>query len=455
MRSDRNLSEITPKIHELSSRCEAVDVIERSLFDKYNVKRGLRDENGKGVLTGLTGISDVRQVEIIDGKEVPVAGKLFYRGINVVDLISGCLAEKRPGFEETTYLLLFGKLPDKQELDAFTQLLSSYRTLPPSFVRDVIMKAPSSDLMNSLARGVLTLYAYDDNANDISTPNVLRQCLQLIAMFPLLAVYGYQAYRHYFFDESLFIHTSNPELSTAENLLHLLRADSSYTELEARVLDIALILHAEHGGGNNSTFTTRVVTSSGTDTYSAIAAALGSLKGPRHGGANIKVVQMFDDMKRNVRDWTDDEEISSYLRALLYRKAFDRSGLIYGVGHAVYTISDPREQVFRSFVGQLAGEKGYSAEFDLYDRVSRLAPQLLTEGRSMNKQVSPNVDFWSGFAYRLLGLPEELFTPIFAVARITGWSAHRMEELINNGKLIRPAYKSICVDRDYIPLTDR
>lgn len=455
MKSDRNFSEITPYISELSNRCESFGAIDRSLFDKYNVKRGLRDENGKGVLTGLTDISDVRQVEIINGVEVPIAGQLFYRGVNVRDIVSGCLAENRPGFEESTYLLLFGELPTKQQLSDFSQLLASYRTLPPSFVRDVIMKAPSGDLMNALSRGVLTLYAYDDAANDISIPNVLRQSLQLIAMFPLLAVYGYQAYRHYYFDESLFIHSSNPNLSTAENLLHLLRADSSYTELEARVLDIALILHAEHGGGNNSTFTTRVVTSSGTDTYSAIAAALGSLKGPRHGGANIKVVQMFEDMKRNVRNWNDDEEISAYLTALLQKRAFDRSGLIYGIGHAVYTISDPREQVFRGFVEQLASEKGFSAEFELYDRVSRLAPQLLTAGRGLNKAVSPNVDFWSGFAYRLLGLPTELYTPIFAVSRIVGWSAHRIEELINNGKLIRPAYKTICVDKDYIPLADR
>ena len=455
MKSDRNYSEVTPEIEQLSRMCVDNAHIERELFDRYNVKRGLRDENGKGVLTGLTEISDVHQVDVVDGVEVPVPGTLYYRGINVVDMIHGCLAEDRPGFEEVTYLLLFGRLPNAQELRDFTHLLSTYRSLPPSFVRDVIMKAPSSDMMNSLSRGVLTLYAYDDNANDISIPNVLRQSLQLIAMFPLLAVYGYQAYRHYFFDESLFIHTPDPKLSTAENLLHLLRADSSYTALEARVLDIALMLHAEHGGGNNSTFTARVVTSSGTDTYSAIAAALGSLKGPRHGGANIKVAQMFDDMKRNVRNWTDDEEITAYLRSLLAKKAFDRSGLIYGIGHAVYTISDPREQVFRGFVGELAAEKGFSAEYDLMDRVSRLGPKVLTEGRSMNKAVSPNVDFWSGFAYRLLGLPIELYTPIFAVARITGWSAHRIEELVDNGKLIRPAYKSICDHLPYTPIAER
>ena len=403
----------------------------------------------------LTDISEIRQNKIVDGKTVPTDGKLFYRGINVNDIIKGFLKDKRFGFEEVTYLLIFGKLPNVQELEEFTNLLAAYRTLPTNFVRDVVMKAPTSDMMNTLARSVLTLYCYDKNANDISISNVLRQCLQLISVFPLLSVYGYQAYNHYCCNQSLVIHVPDPKLSTAENILMLLREDKKYTELEAKVLDLALVLHAEHGGGNNSTFTTHVVTSSGTDTYSAIAAALSSLKGPKHGGANLKVVGMFEEMKREIKDWTDEEEIDVYLQKLLHKEAFDRSGLIYGMGHAVYSISDPRAIALKSFVKELAVEKGLEKEFTLYSNVERLAPIVIGREKKIYKGVSANVDFYSGFIYSMLGLPKELFTPIFAIARISGWSAHRLEELINASKIIRPAYKSVCDEKEYIPLSER
>lgn len=448
-------SVVTPQISELTELCKKNSVIDSAFYTKYDVKRGLRDINGKGVLAGLTDISEIRSNKKVNGVSKPIDGELFYRGINIMELVKGCSNENRFGFEEATYLLLFGELPDKQKLKEFTELLSRYRSLPQSFVRDIIMKAPSTDMMNTLARGVLTLYAYDQNANDISPENVLRQCLQLIAAFPLISVYGYNAYQHYFDGKSLFIHAPDENMSTAENILHLLRSTGNYTGLEARVLDLALMLHAEHGGGNNSSFTTHVVTSSGTDTYSVIAAALGSLKGPRHGGANIKVVQMFDDMKNVVKDWNDDEEISAYLVDLLDKKAFDNSGLIYGMGHAVYSISDPRAVIFRSFVEKLSEEKGLKEEFGLYSKVETLAPKIISKKRNIYKGVSANVDFYSGFAYHMLGLPLELYTPIFAIARISGWSAHRLEELINVGKIIRPAYKSISVEKQYIPLSDR
>lgn len=448
-------SEITPDIVKLAKMSEQADMIDTELFTKYDVKRGLRDLNGKGVLAGLTHISDVRATQIVDGISVPAHGQLFYRGYNVKDLVNGFTSGNRFGFEEVTYLLLFNKLPTEKELADFRALLSKYRSLPTSFVRDIIMKAPSSDMMNTLARSVLTLYSYDDRADDVSLPNVLRQCLQLISLFPLLSIYGYQAYCHYHDGKSLFIHQSLPELSAAENILHLLRPDSSYTPLEAKLLDIALVLHMEHGGGNNSSFTTHVVTSSLTDTYSVIAAAIGSLKGPRHGGANIKVVQMFEDMKKEVGDWTDEEEVSNYLTKLLHREAFDHAGLIYGVGHAIYSKSDPRAVIFKSFVEKLSEEKGLQKEFALYSLVERLAPQIIAKERQMYKGVSINVDFYSGFVYHMLDLPMQLYTPIFAMARISGWSAHRMEELANNGKIIRPAYKSIGSDREYIPMNDR
>ena len=422
-----SFSEITPEIVRLANMSEQAGIIDTELFTKYDVKRGLRDLNGKGVLAGLTNISDVRANKIVDGVQVPTHGQLFYRGYNVSDLVNGFSADNRFGFEEVTYLLLFDKLPNKEELENFTKLLNSYRSLPTSFVRDIIMKAPSNDMMNTLARCVLTLYSYDDRADDTSLPNVLRQSLQLIALFPMLSIYGYQAYNHYHNGESLYIHQPQLELSNAENILHILRPDSQYTPLEAKILDIALVLHMEHGGGNNSSFTTHVVTSSLTDTYSVIAAAIGSLKGPRHGGANIKVVQMFDDMKHKVTDWKDEEQVGNYLARLLHKEAFDHAGLIYGVGHAVYSKSDPRAVIFKSFVEQLSEEKGLQEEFALYSLVERLAPEVIAKERQIYKGVSINVDFYSGFVYRMLNLPIELYTPIFAISRIAGWSAHRME----------------------------
>lgn len=451
----QNYSEITPDILALAKLCTDNNNIDPTLYGKYDVKRGLRDINGKGVLTGLTEISEIRSKQIVNGESVPADGQLFYRGYNVEDLVKGCMSDGRFGFEETTYLLLFGQLPTATQLEDFTKLLARYRSLPPSFVRDVIMKAPSQDMMNSLSRSVLTLYSYDETPDNISTENVLRQSLQLIAEFPLLSVYGYHAYRHYHKGDSLYIGTPDPSLSTAENILHILRPNGIYTKLEAQVLDIALILHAEHGGGNNSSFTTHVVTSSGTDTYSAIAAALGSLKGPRHGGANVKVTHMFNDMKQQVKDWNDDDEIRQYLSDLLDKKAFDHSGLIYGMGHAVYSISDPRARVFRQFVERLSSEKNRSDEFNLYKKVETLAPEVIGKKRNIYKGVSANVDFYSGFAYQLLDLPLELYTPFFAISRISGWCAHRLEELLSGSKIIRPAYMSVCSERDYTALTDR
>lgn len=447
--------EITPEVQQLSELCNRAGRVEPELYTKFDVKRGLRDLDGNGVLTGLTRISQVCSKKVIDGKEVPCEGKLYYRGIDIEDFVSGFVRDRRFGFEEATYLLLFGELPTREELDSFCRILSDYRTLPTSFVRDIIMKAPSKDMMNTLARSVLTLYSYDEKADDISVPNVLRQCMELIALFPLLSVYGYQAYNHYHENQSLYIHSPLPELSTAENVLRILRPDSAYTELEARVLDVALVLHAEHGGGNNSTFTTRVVTSSATDTYSAIAAAIGSLKGPRHGGANIKVVRMFEDLKEHVHDWKDEEAVGAYLRALLHKEAFDKAGLIYGMGHAVYSLSDPRANLFKKFVRNLSEEKGLAEEFELYSLIERLAPQIIAEERRIYKGVSANVDFYSGFVYSMLGLPLELYTPIFAIARIAGWSAHRLEELVGAGKIIRPAYRCVSESRPYVPMADR
>lgn len=448
-------SEVTPEIVRLAEMSREAGVIDTELFTKYDVKRGLRDLNGKGVLAGLTNISDVRATKIVDGKSVPAEGRLFYRGYEVKDLIDGFSRDNRFGFEEVTYLLLFDKLPNTQELEDFEKLLIFYRSLPTSFVRDIIMKAPSKDMMNTLARSILTLYSYDDAADDVSLPNVLRQCLQLISLCPLLSIYGYQAYSHYHDGQSFFIHQPLSEGSMAENILHILRPDSRYTPLEAKLLDICMILHMEHGGGNNSTFTTHVVSSSLTDTYSVMAAAIGSLKGPRHGGANIKVIQMFEDMKKEVKDWADEKEVSRYLDRLLNKDAFDKAGLIYGVGHAVYSISDPRAVVLKKFVEKLSEEKGLHKEFELYNLVERLAPKIIAGERKMYKGVSVNVDFYSGFVYKMLGLPMELYTPIFAIARMSGWAAHRLEELANNGKIIRPAYKSICEERAYVDLKDR
>lgn len=453
MAEKRDYSAITPEILALAAHCSEECVIDKQLYAKYKVNRGLRDENGNGVLTGLTEISEI-QAKTADGQ--PCDGSLFYRGYNIHDLVKGFLKDGRFGFEEITYLLLFGDLPSTQELEDFRELLASYRSLPNSFVRDIIMKAPSTDIMNSVARSVLTLYSYDNNPNDTSIPNVLRQCLQLIAMFPQLALYGYQAYNYYKNDHPVFfIHDPVPELSTAQNILHMLRPDMKFTDTEARVLDMALVLHAEHGGGNNSSFTTHVVTSSGTDTYSAIAAALGSLKGPKHGGANIKVCHMFDEIKEQVGDWADDDEVRAYLEKILHGEAFDHAGLIYGVGHAVYSLSDPRAVIFKSFVHQLAQEKGMEAEYQLYSSVERIAPEIISGERKMYKGVSANVDFYSGFVYQMLGIPEELFTPLFAIARISGWSAHRLEELVNGNRIIRPAYKAILPRREYVDLAHR
>lgn len=448
-------TEITPELMKLADLCKKNNAIDPELYAKYDVKRGLRDISGKGVLTGLTEISEILSYTLVDNDYVPCEGKLYYRGVDVEEIVEGFINDDRFGFEEITYLLMFGELPKKEELDSFNQLLESYRELPTSFVRDVIMKAPSKDMMVTLARSVLTLYSYDDKADDITIENVLRQCLQLIARFPLLSVYGYQAYRHYYEGKSLVIHPPKEGLSTAENILRMLRPNMKYSKLEAKILDIALVLHAEHGGGNNSTFTTHVVTSSGTDTYSTIAASLGSLKGPRHGGANIKVVKMFEDMKQNIRDWEDEEEISAYISNLLNKKAFDKSGLVYGMGHAVYSISDPRARVLKSFVKSLSEEKGMNKEFGLYEKVERLAPQIIANERKIYKGVSANVDFYSGFVYHMLDLPLELYTPIFAIARIAGWSAHRLEELNNAGKIIRPAYKSVCKHHPYIKIEER
>ena len=449
-------SEITPDIFNFSKQCEQISYIDPALYPKYDVKRGLRDLNGKGVVAGLTEISNVVAKKKVNGEEIPCEGQLFYRGQNVRTLVQGFSKDNRFGFEEIAYLLLFGKLPDEKKLKIFSDILSGYRTqLPTNFVRDIIMNAPSPDMMNVLARSVLTLYAFDDQADDISIPNVLRQCLQLISFLPMISVYGYQTYQHDYNGKSLYIHTPNPKLSFAENILWLLRKDGKYTELEARLLDIALVLHMEHGGGNNSTFTTHVVSSSGTDTYSAFAASLGSLKGPRHGGANIKVVKMMKDLQEHVADWKDEEEVQNYLRALLNKDAFDHSGLIYGIGHAVYSLSDPRAEILKSFVERLSKEKQRSEEFDLYCMVERLAPKVIAEKAKIYKGVSANVDFYSGFVYSMLNLPLELYTPIFAIARTVGWSAHRIEELANNGKIIRPAYLSIAEEQDYVPMARR
>ena len=452
----RDFSKITPPIERLAGECVANGTIPAELYGKYAVNRGLRDLNGKGVLTGLTDISEIVSWKMVDGKETPCEGELYYRGYSVEDLVQGFVSDGRFGFEEVTYLILFGKLPTREEYEGFRALLADYRSLPNSFVRDIIMKAPSTDMMNSLARSVLTLYSYDNNPDDTSPANVLRQCLQLIATFPLMAVYGYQAYDYYRRERpSFFIHEPRKDLSTAENILHMLRLDSQYTPLEAKILDMALVLHAEHGGGNNSTFTTHVVSSSGTDTYSAVAASLGSLKGPKHGGANIKVSGMFRDIKKNVHDWTDREEVAAYLRRILHKEAFDRTGLIYGMGHAVYSLSDPRARILKGYVEQLAKEKHLKKEYALYSTVEELAPQVIMEERRIYKGVSANVDFYSGFVYDMLGLPPELYTPLFATARITGWSAHRLEELTNGSKIIRPAYKAVQPRGEYKGMDER
>ena len=446
---------LTDQIRDLAEICVDHSRIDPRLYDEHLVNRGLRDINGKGIVAGLTEISSITSYKIIDGKSVPSRGELCYRGIDINDLVNGFLQDDYFGFEETVYLLLMGKLPSERELNDFKDLLAGYRTLPKNFTRDVIMKAPSRDIMNSMARSVLTLASYDKKAMDTSLPNVLRQCLQLIANFSCLAVYAYQSYLHYERGKGLVIHRPDPALSTAENFLRMLRPDTRYTPTEAILLNLALVLHAEHGGGNNSTFTTHVVTSSGTDTYSSMAASLCSLKGPKHGGANVRVKLMFDDIKRHVRDWSDEDELRAYLSRILDKQAFDRTGLIYGMGHAVYSLSDPRAECFKKMVKKLSVEKGREKEYALYNSVAELSTRLIAEKRRIYKGVSPNVDFYSGLAYSLLGIPDELFTPLFAVARVAGWSAHRLEELINGNKIIRPAYTAVAPPMDYVPIKDR
>lgn len=445
----------TYEINKLAEICHKTPKFTEETYKKNQVKRGLRDENGAGVVTGLTDISDVIAKKMVDGVLTPCPGELYYRGIDVRTMIENYDEQAHSGFEEATYLLLFNKLPTREELTEFKKLLSSFRKLPRNFVRDVIMKAPNKDIMNSISRCILMLYSYDQHALDNSTENVLRQCLMLTAMMPMFAVYAYNAHMHYNENKSLYIHRPRPELSTAENVLHMLRSDSKYTALEAKVLDIAFILHAEHGGGNNSTFTTHVVTSAGTDTYSTITAALCSLKGPKHGGANIKVMEMFADLKKHVTDWNDKDQIRNYLSKLLAGEAYDKAGLIYGMGHAVYSVSDPRAQVFKEYVAALAAEKGRKKEMKLYNTVEEIAQELICAKRKVIKGVAANVDFYSGFVYNMLGLPIELYTPMFAVSRISGWSAHRMEELLNAGKIIRPAYVSTNGRNPYVAMDDR
>lgn len=453
---EKDFSIVTPEIEKLADMARLNSRIDPDLYDKYAVKRGLRDINGNGVLTGLTEISEIiAKKPDEEGNLIPCDGELYYRGINIQDLINGFVSEGRFGFEETVYLLLFGKLPSRSELDSFNGIIGYYRSIPQNFVRDIIMKKPSRDIMNALARSVLTLYSYDDCADDTSLPNVLRQSIQLIAEFPMLICYNYIAYEYYHNGMGLHINPPKPELSTAETILQLLRIDQSYTETEAKVLDMALVLHAEHGGGNNSTFTTHVVTSSGSDTYSTIVASLGSLKGPKHGGANKMVVDMFEDIKSHVKNWDDKEELKNYLDLILNKKAFDKSGLVYGMGHAIYSVSDPRAKVFKRFVEKLAVEKNMESEYRLHTNVERIAAELIAKERSIYKGVSANVDFYSGFVYKMLGLPQELYTPLFATARVAGWSAHRMEELIGKGKIIRPAYKAVRSHADYIPIDKR
>ena len=447
--------EITPEIMELANKCSASSIIPSELYTKYNVNRGLRDLNGKGVLVGLTHISDVCSTKLVNGEYIPAEGELYYRGYNVKDLVKGIAPDSHFGFEECAYLLMFGELPTKEQLKNFCGLLSEYRTLPTSFVRDIIMKATSTNLMNSLMKSILSLYSYDEKPDDISIPNVLRQSLQLIAKMPLLSVYAYQSYRHFKLDGTLMIKNPKKGYSTAENILYMLRDDGDFTELEAKVLDICLVLHAEHGGGNNSTFTTHVVTSSGTDTYSAIASSIASLKGPKHGGANLKVQEMFTDIKAHCSDWDNKDEICTYLNKILDKEAFDHAGLIYGMGHAVYTNSDPRAVILKKFAKQLSEEKGMQKEFALYELVESEAGQLIMNKRKMFKPVCANVDFYSGFVYTMLGIPEEMFTPIFATSRISGWCAHRLEELVNAGKIIRPAYKYVGHHRPYVDMDER
>lgn len=446
-----NLEKYSEKQAQL---CIKYGEVDSELYNICGVKRGLRDINGQGVVAGLTNISKITAFKTENGEKIPCDGELLYRGYDIQDLIIGNLGRKNI-YEEGAYLLLFGELPNEEQLVEFKKMIADNMTLPTNFTRDVIMKAPDADIMSSMTKSILTLASYDTKKNDLSVENVLRQSIQLISTFPMLAVYGYHAYNHYKNDESMFIHRPSADLSIAENFLRMLRPDKKFTELEAKVLDVALLLHMEHGGGNNSTFTTRVVTSSGSDTYSAISAAMSSLKGKRHGGANLMVMQMMDDIKENVKDKCDDDEVRAYLTKIINKEAFDRKGLIYGMGHAVYSLSDPREQVFKSFVEKLANEKGRNEDMYLYSSIERMAPEIIAKERKIYKGVSPNVDFYSGFVYDMMGIPRELFTPLFAVARITGWSAHRIEELVVDNKIIRPAYKSLVENKKYIDIENR
>ncbi|NLC69268.1 MAG: citrate/2-methylcitrate synthase [Clostridiaceae bacterium] len=442
-------------IAKQASIAEKNNHIEPALYGKHNVKIGLRNSDGTGVLVGLTRIGDVFAYVMKNNTKIPMEGKLICRGIDISEMVQGFQKEKRFGFEECSYLLLFGELPNKRELEEFEQMLAENRELPEGFARDLILKAPSRNIMNKLARCVLAAYSYDENPDDTSIPNVIRQSIKLIAQFPTIAAYGYQALAHYYKGQSLYTHKPQPHLSTAENILHMIRPDCKYTRIEAEVLDLALVLHAEHGGGNNSTFTIHVVSSTGTDTYSAIAAGLGSLKGPKHGGANIKVMMMMDDVKENVKDWEDEEEIEKYLEKIIRKEAFDKSGLIYGMGHAVYTLSDPRAVMLKKKAGELAREKGFYNEFQLFERVEKLSPKVFCKVKNINKPMCANVDFYSGFVYKMLNIPVELYTPIFAIARISGWCAHRIEELVDGSKIIRPAYMNVEVPRGYVPMNER
>jgi citrate synthase len=443
------------QLEELTRLAENRNKIPLELFTKYSVKRGLRNEDGSGVLVGLTEIGDVHGYIIDEGDIIPDEGRLIYRGINITDLVNGFQQENRPGYAEICFLLLFGELPTRRQLEQFHTLLGENRALPQSFTEDMILKAPSRDVMNKLARSVLVMYSYDPNPDEVSIKNVLRQSIELIARLPTMAAYGYQAKQHYFDGQSLYIHNPRKDLNSAENLLHMIRPDSRYSQLEAETLDLALVLHAEHGGGNNSTFAVRVVTSSATDTYSAIASGIGSLKGPLHGGANLKVMEMMEDIKGGVKDWKDEEEVRAYLSKIVRKETFDRAGLIYGVGHAVYTLSDPRAVLLQKKAADLAVEKGLAEEFGLYRSVARLAPQVLKKEKNSNKVVAANVDFYSGFVYQMLGIPTELYTPIFCIARIAGWAAHRIEELVSGARIIRPAYRDVLKNRSYAPLGER
>ena len=452
--SPKDVSLYADKIARLAEISVGNDNIDPALYETYDVKRGLRESNGKGVLCGLTEISEVNAWRMIDGVKTPIDGELFYHGIDVKDIVRNCVIEKRFGFEETVYLLLFGQLPTKEELDDFTSLFRELCVLPKNFVRDVILKSPCQDIMNMMSRCVLNLYSYDQTPDAVDRENVLRQSLQLISQFPRLAVYSYRAYQYYFTEGSLIIHKPREDYSHAQNILHMLRKTTQFSDLEARVLDICLILHAEHGGGNNSTFTTHVVTSSGTDTYASVAASLGSLKGPKHGGANLKVVEMFENIKENIPDWREST-VRDYVYRIINQEAFDKTGLVYGMGHAVYTISDPRAEILKTFAGKLAIEKGREKEFELYNTVAKVSAELIMQNKNVIKCVSPNVDFYSGFVYQMLGLPKALFTPLFAISRIAGWSAHRMEEIVNGNRIIRPAYACVQPRKQYVPISQR